>query len=179
MVDRQPSFWFWFHYGNGGKPGWRHLVSESSIIDIFIGLLLGVFLTVDLSDASKTILFPVASIFVGVAVAWASNSQSILLSDEVQELAQRNKGGFPEYIYPFQLGTSIMIMSIIIWALIGLKIDIYWIPQEDYELLRKIIGFCCFFILSLSIRTCWQIVNLAVTLMIYAKTLNKNHSNPE
>lgn len=164
---RQPSFWVWFAVGTGGRPGWINLVQPWLIVDLVVGLGLGFVADINVLDASRAVLFPLVSIFVAVSVAWAGNAHSLILSREIKSISLRHPGGFVEYVYPFQLGMLVILVTISLWAIAAIGIDVSLIPEDVKKGIAKAYSIVLFFVVSLSVRVTWQTVCLVLNLLIY------------
>lgn len=164
---RQPTFWGWLIAGSGDSPGWRALVQPWMVVDLIVGLVLGFALKIDILEAARAVLFPLASIFVGIAISWAANAHSLIQSDEIAALSERLPGGVVEYVYPFKLAILVMLLTICAWALAAIGVDVSLLSTESRQWLRGALGFLLFFLLSMSVRTSWQTVSLVMNLLTY------------
>lgn len=119
-----------------------------------------------IEQAAQTVLLPLAGVFVGMSFAWVGNIQGILQSDEAEKLYASHRGGAENYVYTFQSAILAILIAIGTWAMAGLGIfdqACYWnCSAAAYDVLKTSL----FFILSLSIRECWNVVMGAQLLLL-------------
>lgn len=166
-MKRPPHFWWWLFVGFNGNAGIANLISWYMLLDIFFAIVFGFALEFDLTIAAKSVLFPLASIFVGIALSWSANVYSIIQTEEISGFANHIDGGLAEYVYPFLLGIIIIMSTIVVWSICALDINLSLLTHNELVFLRKTGGMAMFFLLSMSIRTSWQMVNLIVSMILF------------
>lgn len=157
-IEQKLNYWRWFIKGSGGRPGYKRLLNWWIFNHIAVGLALSEFVPVCLEQAATAVLIPLSGVYVGLAFAWAVNSQSLMQSDEIQILAEHKEGGFLDYIFTYQTAILVMLITLILWGLSGLKIfDEYW-PFRDNRNFYFAIKVILFTLSSLTLRECWHVV---------------------
>ena len=127
------------------------------IIHISIGVLLAIFIPSDLESAANTVLLPLAGIFIGLTFAWAGNAQALLQSKEISDLTKQHSGGLEEYVYTFQTAILVIMITMVLWGLAGLKAFSHEVLVEcNWPIfIIKVILYC---LSSLTLRECWHVV---------------------
>lgn len=146
-------FWVWFNRGTGGKPGYRRLINRWLLIHAIIGASLATLIAAPLDQAANTVLLPIAGLLIGLSFAWGGNAQALLQTNEIQQLAKNNPGGFEDYVYTFQTAILLILLTLILWAFAGLG------------LFSKLMGGwgtgvkgTLYFFASMTVRECWHVV---------------------
>lgn len=151
------KFWRWFFLGLNDRSGIRELfVNCSCVVHIFIGVILAWGIEVCLHDAARTILLPLAGIFVGLSFAWAGNAQALIQEDEIRKIAVYLPDGIETYIYTFQMAILVILVTLGAWGLAGLEVFSIWIFQSPFA--RLLVEICLYFLASLTLRECWHVV---------------------
>lgn len=157
-VKLRLNYWRWLLKGSGGRPGYKRLLDKWIFIYIALGSLLAFVVPVCLEQAANAVLIPLSGIFVGLAFAWAVNSQALIQSSEIQELAEHKEGGLTDYVFTYQTAILVILITLVLWGLSGLKVfDICWpTPSNAYcYFLTKVILFA---LSSMTLRECWHVV---------------------
>ena len=158
MTPNTFSYWRWFAFGSGGRPGFRRLVNRWLLFHALVGALAAALVQVRLVEAGNTVLLPLAGIFIGLSFAWAGNAQSILQTENVEELSQHHRGGFVEYVFVYQNAILVIIVTLCAWALAGLQVfDNCW-PTEQRGATYFGTKALLFLLASLTLRECWGVV---------------------
>ncbi|MDC0723742.1 hypothetical protein [Nannocystis bainbridge] len=168
------SFWTWFLYGRSSTsglgvlripPGYQRVVDRWLLLHVANGLIVAGFVDVPLADAAKTVLLPLAGVFVGVSFAWGANANSLLQSPENEEMARR-RGGIEEYAYTFQLAMLVILSSLVLWGLAGLEVfDRTWSTDVDAAAYRAV-EFVFYTTVSLTLRESWHVALGAQMLLL-------------
>ncbi len=116
------TFWKWFISGSGARPGYRRVINKWLFLHLAIGTTLAYIIKESLSEAAKTVLFPLSSIFVGLAFAWSANIHGLLNTKEISLVIKQKDGGIYEYIYIVQISILLIMTTLIFWGLAGLRI---------------------------------------------------------
>jgi len=166
------SYWRWFLRGSGDKPGYRRLLNWWAVLHLFIGIALAKLVKMDLKTCGNTVLFPLASIFIGLTFAWAGNAMVLMQTREIDELGDYHRGGFVEYVFVFQTAILVILVTLVMWGLAGLQIfDNQW-PQVCspwYYVIKTIL----FAFSSLTLRECWHVVLGAQWMLIIQREIRK------
>lgn len=162
------SFWAWFFKGSGAGPGVLKIIDRWLLVHVFIGVIIAALSPTEMCSAAKGLLLPLASIFVGLSFAWGGNAQALLQTKEIEDLTQKHKGGFEEYIYTYQLSILLILTALVSWGMAGLDIfDKVW-PTKESTTAYFLLESSLFFLASLAIRECWHVV-LGAHAMLLAK----------
>ena len=149
------GYWSWLFRGSGGAPGYRRFVNWWLCLHAAMGVVLAIVVPVDPATAANLVLFPLAGIFVGLAFAWAGSAQSLMQGSTISRLGDHHPGGFQEYPYIFQAAILTILVTMVLWGLVGLR---------AFDCLTKgvvgkfIMKFILYALLSVSVRECWQVV---------------------
>jgi hypothetical protein len=175
MINRRIfSFWYWFFFGSGGKPGFRRIINFWIIFHIIIGLVLACIVKIDLISCARTVILPLASIFVGLSFAWIGNAYAFLQTEKMEMIAKYHAGGFIEYAYTFQTAILTILISLVLWGICGLEVfDKTW-PTPSNCITYFIIKIVLFTISSLALRECWHVVLAVQWILIAQNELKKN-----
>lgn len=151
------KFWRWFFLGLEDRSGLSELlINRWCIVHIVVGFIFAQSISVSLDDAARTILLPLAGIFVGLSFAWAGNAQALLQKREIQKISAHLPDGIEAYIYIFQLAILVILVTLVAWGLAGLKIFSLQIFQAPC--VQLFIKTCLYFLASLTLRECWHVV---------------------
>lgn len=158
MSAKSFSFWSWFAKGSGAKPGYRRLINSWLLLHLVVGILLTFAVRVNLSSAANSVLLPLVGILVGLSFAWAGNAQALLQSCELDVLVEYHEGGYSEYVFVFQTAILAILVTLVLWALAGLKVfDLFW-PTAGRPWWYAFVKVVLFTFSSLTLRECWHVV---------------------
>lgn len=116
------------------------------------------FLPITLAEAANTVLLPLVGILIGLSFAWAGNAQALLQASEIEEMTQHHPGGFAEYVFTFQTAILAIFITLVVWALAGLKLfDSVW-PIARCGTAYFLIAMSLYTLSSLTLRECWHVV---------------------
>jgi hypothetical protein len=162
-----PKFWYWLIWGSGGRPGLLRLINRWLILHALVGMALSILVPIPLGEAADSVLTPLVGLLIGLAFAWAANAQALLQSEEMEQITKHNLGGFPDYVYSYQLSVLVVLSSLILWGFAGLGIyDRVW-PKVDSSYYVGV-QYLLYFMASLTLRTCWHVV-LGAQFMLLAR----------
>lgn len=174
------NFWTWFFRGdtNEGqcsksKAGISAYLDKWLIFHIAVGLFLMLNVPMRINEAARSILLPLAGIFIGLTFAWGGNAVTLMQSDEINILADYKTGGLRVYVLKYQAAILILLFTIVAWGLAGLDVFEILNCQSDLSILYKIIEAFLFFLVSLSIRDCWHVVMSAQAMILYKRKIRK------
>ncbi|MDD5234396.1 MAG: hypothetical protein PHG91_13465 [Syntrophales bacterium] len=183
------EFWTWFFRGTStehhesfspegnvkehGKAGVLKYFDKWLFLHLFTGLLLMLIVPVKLNDAAKSILFPLAGIFIGLTFAWGGNAVSLMQSEEINLLADHHPGGLKEYVYKFQSAILILLITIILWGFGGLNVFEFLYAHPRVAFFHNIIEALLYSLVSMSLRECWHVVIGAQTMVLYRRSIKK------
>lgn len=95
---------------------------------------------------------------VGLSFAWAGNAQSLLQTQEIDELSKYRKGGLAEFAFTYQAAILAILGCVTLWGLAGLGIfdrACFW-QCNRYWYFAAAVGL--YGSLSLTIRESWHVV---------------------
>jgi len=156
--DRLVTFWAWFVNGSGGYPGYQRVVDKWIVVHLLMGYLAASFIFVPLEEAARTVLLPLAGVFVGVSFAWGANASALLQSQEMEDMARmKGKGGFEEYVYTYQLAMLAILASLVLWGIAGLRFfDATW-PASPDSMAYFFIKLAFYSSVSITLRESWHV----------------------
>lgn len=167
------NYWNWFFAGSGGLPGYRRLINRWLLVHAAVGALIALLVNVDLPTAANTVLLPLAGIFVGLAFAWAGNAMALMQSREIERLADEYKGGFADYVYIYQTAILVILVTMVLWGLAGMKA--FELPQD--ERITPYATYCVkaafFGLSSMALRECWHVVLGSQWMLLAQHTIKK------
>ncbi len=170
-----PTFWEWLlgSHDKGGFnvtniiDGWLFFHGAAALILVFL-------LQVGPYEFAANALFPAASILVGMAVASTSRAAAILQDKTFKTKMISEKNPIENYIYGYQLSLLIIISSVVFVSIMASGgIDIVFI---DRNISSNISGFLMYFLLSMSIRECWQVINFSSMLSLLNDIITEKKS---
>jgi len=170
-MDSLFNFWRWFFRGSGGKPGYRRLADRWLIIHLAIGVVLAVFVQVDIHTAANTVLLPLAGILVGLSFAWAGNAQGLMQTSEIEDLAEHHEGGFLEYVFVYQTAILVILLTMVLWGLTGLRVFDIPLPAPWNKVGAFILKTSLFSLSSMTLRECWHVVMGAQWMLLARSTI--------
>jgi hypothetical protein len=164
------TFWRWFFKGSGGSPGVGKFANRWLLLHVAIGIAMAAIVPVNLEEAANAVLLPLAGIFIGLSFAWGGNAQALLQTDEIDRLASYHKGGFENYLYTFQSAMLVILGTLVLWGLAGLKIfDVLWPGGESAQYWA--IETMLYGAASLTMRECWHVVLGAQALLLLRRRI--------
>lgn len=159
------NFWKWlFTKGENRRRGISPLFDRWLFLHAMISIIFVVFLNIDPFEFAGKALFPAASILVGMAVAWTSRASTILHDAKFREAIISEENPPESYFYSYQLSLLIMISTVVYISIMSAGGLSFYIWNREYSVISS--GFFLYFLLSLSIRECWSIVNFSSLLSI-------------
>lgn len=168
------SYWHWLFFGSGAGPGLRRFLDWWLVLHLAVGAVLACLLPMTLQNTGIGLLLPIAGVFVGLTFAWGGNAQALLQSDELSRLSSFRDGGYEEYLYTYQSAVLLILITLCCWAVAGLGIlDRVW-PTSALILQYKMLAGFLFFLSSITVRECWQVV-MGSQAMLLARFLIRRH----
>lgn len=164
-------FWPWFFARDGRKTGLRLISLRWLTIDLTVAGLLTFSLDADGFVFAEKALFPAASILMGMAVAWTGQASVIVSSEKFQEKIITQDRRLEDYLYGYQMSILILFITIGYMAIMaagGFKFFIY-----DRQISNLVSSFFMFFLVSLSTRECWSIINFTNLLSLLDGVIKK------
>lgn len=160
------GFWEWFLTRRWGDPGIAKFRDRWLFIHLAIGILLAWAVPSSLADAARTVLLPLASVFVGLSFAWAGNAHALLQTTEIEKFSDKHPAGVRNYVFTFLAAILTILVTLVLWGLAGLGLfDKRW-PTVNNPQLYFAAGTLLYGFASLTLRECWQVVNGAQLLLI-------------
>ena len=168
-IEQEFKFWSWFLFGIAEKPGYQGLWNSWLMIHAMLGFILALIIRlrspdVDLIKAATTVFLPFASILIGLTFAWGGSAQSLLASEEIQELTETGSNGLVEYLYTYQLAILTVLSTLVCWGMAGLGL---------FGKKNLLIEWFLYSLSSLTIRECWHSVLGAQWLLLTQKNVRK------
>jgi hypothetical protein len=165
------SFWGWLFRGSGAGPGIRRFFDRWLVGHLGMGAALAWLVPVSISEAANVVLLPLAGILIGLTFAWAGNAQALLQAAEIEDLAEMRKGGFPEYVFTFQMAVFVLLVTLVAWGLGGLgvfdQVCLWACPTWAYDATKGAL----FALSSAALRECWQVVVGAQQLLLVRRQI--------
>lgn len=174
-----PSFWCWFICGYKGEAGYKKLLNKWLILHTFLAVALVFLTSKSPSELAIPILLPLAGTLIGLSFAWVGNALAILQTDELEKMTDNHPDGIANYIYYFQMAILILLVSLCFWGVVGLGVFDYF---DDSKWVDVPVKFSMFFIASISIRECWNVVLFTQMLLmarVKIRKVNKAADNNE
>ena len=160
------QFWRWLFLGLRDRPGCRLLLDWWLVVHVAAGILIAQLVGVSIHEAARTILLPLAGVFIGLSFAWAGNAQALLKESEIEKVAEHHPDGIQTYVYTFQLAILIILITLVAWGLAGLKVFDAEILSNS--VVQTSIEALLYFLASITLRECWHVV-MASQLMILSR----------
>lgn len=181
------KFWTWFFRGDAQEypidpakgpltkqtAGIRSYFDKWLLFHIAIGFLMTVIVPMRISEAARSILLPLAGIFIGLTFAWGGNAVTLMQSDEINILADYKPGGLREYVFKFQAAILVLLFTMILWGLAGLEVFEGLYCHSRINISYKAVKALLFLFVSLSIRDCWHVVMGAQAMILYKRRIRK------
>lgn len=150
------QFWKWLFIGLNDEPGYCLLVNRWSLLHLAVGEILSVVVSISLYEAAEAIMLPVAGIFIGLSFAWAGNAQALLQDTAIEDMTKYHSDGIETYIYTFQFAILIILVTLILWGLAGLRI--FELNIFNSWFIQYLIKTLLYTMAGLTLRECWHIV---------------------
>lgn len=177
------NYWKWFVCGSGGRPGYRRLINVWLVVHAAVGIILAGLVPIDLTECARTVLLPLAGVFVGLSFAWAGNALALMQTTEIDAMTRYHEGGYSEYVWTFQTAILALLVTLTLWGIAGLRVfDETW-PTPHSPSFYVTIKCTLFLLSSISLRECWHVVLGSQWLLLTRRTIrenkdkNKNPSN--
>lgn len=177
------NFWKWFFKGNfefgseikgvKSRPGIYSYLDVWLIFHIVVGVILMVLVPIQVHEAATSILLPLAGIFIGLTFAWGGNAVSLMQSEEMNKIADHQDGGLQVYAFKFQSAILILLITMVIWGLAGLKVFESLYKENTINPLYSFVEFFLYFLMSLTIRDCWHVVMGAQSMVLLQRSVKK------
>jgi hypothetical protein len=160
------GFWQWFVTRRWGDPGIAKFRDRWLFIHFAIGILLAWAIPSPLAEAARTVLLPLASVFVGLSFAWAGNAHALLQTTEIERFTEKHPAGVRNYVFTFLAAILAILVTLVLWGLAGLGLfDKRW-PTSNNPHVYFAVAALLYGCASLTLRECWQVVNGAQLLLI-------------
>jgi len=159
-------YWEWF-----SRKGFRQIINRWFVLHLLIGTFVSLGISLSLEECAHTVLFPLASIFIGLSFAWAGSAQTLMQSNEIEQMISYHENGFEPYVYSVQTSILIVMITLIMWGLVGLGLPHniqLWFGNTYIYWIGKIF---LFMLSSLTIQECWSIVSMNQSLLIARKKI--------
>ncbi|NML93152.1 hypothetical protein [Novosphingobium olei] len=166
------TFKNWLLFPKKGRDsGWRLLFGWKNILDVLISLLLIRFLKVDGFQFASKALFPAASIFVSMSIAWTSRAATIINDQKFRAKVIREEGDLEDYVYGFQLSLLVIMTTVIYIAIMAVGGLNFIIISKEISVFFS--SFFLYVLLIWSVRECWSVVNFSNLLGLLVGRLDK------
>lgn len=171
--ERPLTYWEWFAKGRNGRPGWQKFFDRWLALHVVVGVVMGFGLRLPAVDAARSVLLPLAGVFVGMSFAWVGNAQAILQSEEIERLSEQHPGKLEQYVYTYQSAILAILLTLVAWGLAALgtlEQPCPWqCPSSTYNLAKSAL----YALASLALRECWHVVLGAQLLMLSQRYVRK------
>lgn len=147
-------YWTWLFRGLNGKPGITKFWNVWLLLHIAVATALAWWISIPLAESARTMMLPLAGIFIGLSFAWAGNAQALLQSDEIEKIFEQHKDGIENYIYTFQTAILTILISLVGWGLAGLKA----FDANSLSCIAPYVEWTLYLISSIAFRECWHVV---------------------
>lgn len=179
-------FWKWFFQGLNGKPGLLRLFDRWLVLHVGVGFGLAWLVEVPLHEAARTLILPLAGIFIGLSFAWAGNAQALLQTKKIEAIAGYHPDGIRHYVYTFQLAILILLVTLIAWGLAGLEVVSSESLRRKFSLsyhtrhaASYLVEAFLYFLSSLTLRECWHVVLGSQSLILLRHDARKSPKDDE
>lgn len=167
------GFWEWFLTRRWGEAGIAKFLDRWLLVHAVVGMVLAWAIPASLSEAARTVLLPLASVFIGLSFAWAGNAHALLQTTEIEQFADKHPAGVRNYVFTFLAAILTILVTLVLWGLAGLGFfDKKWPTPNNQELYFTITTLLYAFA-SLTLRECWQVVNGAQLLLITRRDIRE------
>lgn len=147
-------YWTWLFKGLSGKPGIIKFWNIWLLLHVAVAMVLTQWISMPLAEVARTMMLPLAGIFIGLSFAWAGNAQALLQSDEIEKLFKQHEDGIENYIYTFQTAILIILISLVGWGLAGLKA----FDDNSLSCIAPYVEWVLYLISSIALRECWHVI---------------------
>jgi amino acid permease len=173
-IKKLLNYWGYFIKGIDCEPGITSIIVRWwNILHIAIGIGLALYVPIQMNAAASVVLFPLIGILIGLAFAWSGNSQALLQTKEIHELADYHEGGFVEYVYLYQNAVLLILVTLIIWGIAGLSFfDEVW-PTPERSKSYLVVEATLYTFLCASVRECWRVVLDTQRMLIVQREIKK------
>lgn len=172
------TFWHWLLFRAEGKSsGWKLLFGWKNLADVAIAATMTFALSVDGFEFAAKALFPAASIFVSMSIAWTSRAATIINDKNFREKIVRSERPLEDYVYGFQLSLLIIMITVVYIAIMaagGFKFYIY-----NEFLSRMFSSIFMYIMIVWSVRECWSVVNFTNLLGLLADRVERTEKDNE
>lgn len=151
------EYWSWLIGRGVVKGGWRRFLDRWLLLHLVAGYLLATAVKTDIKSAANAVLLPLAGALIGLCFAWGGNAQTLLQTEEIEQLAKHRAGGLREYAFVYQTAILVVMACVVLWGIAGLGVfdDTWPKSSSKWYFAAK---FVLFFVCSLALRECWQVV---------------------
>jgi hypothetical protein len=165
------SFWDWFLKGSKKGPrGVWNIINWFLIVHLVIAVAATVLIVNDPVSFAQKALFPASSILIGLSMSWTTRASNILQTKDLRDKIITAERPAEDYVYGFQLAILIVVIMLVYVAIMaggGLRISIFGQPWDSYAS-----AFWMYFLMSLTLRECWGIINATnmLSMLEYLRT---------
>lgn len=154
------TFWRWLLIRQArGKTGIWTLLNWWLLLDLAVAAAATKFLQVDGFHFAEKGLFPAASILVSMSIAWTARAATIINDDKFRSAVITPDRPLIDYVYGYQLGLLVIMATVVYIAIMAVGGFSFYIYSPYFSRIAS--SFFLFFLLSLSIRLCWTIINFS------------------
>ncbi|MDD9850992.1 MAG: hypothetical protein OXU94_04410 [Gammaproteobacteria bacterium] len=179
------TFGKWFIKGPG-RPGYKRIIDRWLLLHVAVGVICACLSQgTTAQEIANKVIIPLTGLLIALGFSLAGSMQSLLLSNEIEKLSDRVSGGISTYIFIYQLGVLLLLVSVVTGGLFGIGVfqelchflakllELRDFSTKALEFLAKII---LFFLSSLSIRTSWHLFKMT-SLLMQSKFIIRKHQN--
>ncbi|MDV7338597.1 hypothetical protein RYZ26_03245 [Terasakiella sp. A23] len=121
MNSQWYSFFSWFIYGSGGKRGVSRVVQGWIVLEVYLGIVISLFLNSSPSTVSEKVSIPLSIFLMTIVISLVGAVQNVLVSKEIFRLSEFKDGGVADYVFPFHLSILGISITFVYWLVSFLK----------------------------------------------------------
>ncbi len=171
----QWRYWTWLFKGLNGRPGIFKFIDVWLLLHLAVATGLTYWISIPLAEVARTMMLPLAGIFIGLSFAWAGNAQALLQSDEIEKLFEQHKDGIENYIYTFQTAILTILISLVGWGLAGLKA----FDATSLSCIVFYVEWVLYLISSIAFRECWHVILGSQLLILNRHKIKQSNSSAD
>ncbi|WP_134095059.1 hypothetical protein [Novosphingobium sp. PhB55] len=154
------TFWRWLISRQArGRTGLSLLISRWIFVDAAVAVTAVLLLKVDGFQFASKALFPAASILVSMSVAWTARGSSVINDKKFRDKILNDDRPLEDYVYGYQLSLLVIMITVVYISIMAVGgINVTFINEKTSILVS---GFWLYFLLSMSVRSCWSVIDFS------------------
>ncbi|MEW9855856.1 hypothetical protein [Novosphingobium sp. M1R2S20] len=142
-----------------GKTGIWTLLNWWLALDLAVASVATAFLKVDGFLFAEKGLFPATAILVSMSVAWTARAATVINDNDFRKAIISEDRPLVDYVYGYQLCLLVIMSTVVYIAIMAVGgFDFYMFTPE---ISRAASTVALYFLLSLSVRLCWTVINFS------------------